>query len=199
MSLLTASLTGGIAGLSKITSPGAGGGGAEEDYTGAIMLFYNSTAPTGWTQVTNTTFDQSTVRVVTSNTAGYGGSLNFPTVFASKTANGTVVANLAISNTTLQSSQIPLHDHTGFVTGAQRGLGPTTQRGTMVASGMNWPQGSPLTQTRQDISGNSAGGGMGHFHTYNSSAPLFNANAVFYGKTFSLNVRYIDVILAEKT
>lgn len=75
--------------------------------TGTSMLFYNATAPLGWTHDTTATLDHA-LRVVPGGSIGgaSGGTLNFATAFASKSVTGTV------SNTTLTTSQIPAHAHT---------------------------------------------------------------------------------------
>lgn len=73
---------------------------------GVSMLFYNASAPTGWTHDTSS-LDHA-LRVVAG--AGVGGtssgSVGFSSVFASQSVSGTV------GSTTLTTSQIPAHTHT---------------------------------------------------------------------------------------
>jgi hypothetical protein len=53
--------------------------------TGTTMLFYQSSAPVGWTQQTGGAFGNATVRVVNQKTGGVtGGSLAFTTTFAQR-------------------------------------------------------------------------------------------------------------------
>lgn len=78
----------------------AGGGGFP---IGTLMLFQQTSAPTGWTK--QTTHDNKALRVV-SGAAGSGGSVAFTTAFASQGVSGTV------GSTTLTTSQIPSHTHT---------------------------------------------------------------------------------------
>jgi hypothetical protein len=68
------------------------------------MLFYQGTAPTGWTKVT--THTNKALRVVDGTGGGSGGTESFTTVFSSKSISGTV------GNRTLATSQIPKHTHT---------------------------------------------------------------------------------------
>jgi len=62
--------------------------------TGTRMLFYQSSAPVGWTKIT--TQDNKAVRVVSSSGGGAGGSNTFTTTFGSS-----------------RLVPIPLHSHTG--------------------------------------------------------------------------------------
>ena len=48
--------------------------------TNTVLLFYQASAPTGWTQVT--THDNKALRVVSGTGGGSGGSTNFTTVFS---------------------------------------------------------------------------------------------------------------------
>lgn len=67
--------------------------------SGTLMLFQQTTAPTGWTK--QTTHDNKALRVV-SGTASSGGSVAFTTAFAS---------GLNAGATTLDSTMIPSHRH----------------------------------------------------------------------------------------
>lgn len=67
--------------------------------SGTLMLFQQSSAPTGWTK--QTTHNNKTLRVV-SGTAGSGGSVEFTGVFSS---------GLSAGATTLSSGMIPSHNH----------------------------------------------------------------------------------------
>ena len=67
--------------------------------TGTLMLFVQSTAPTGWTK--QTTHNDKALRVV-SGSVSSGGSVAFSTAFAD---------GLSANATTLSSTQIPSHTH----------------------------------------------------------------------------------------
>lgn len=137
--------------------------------SGTVMLFVQTSAPTGWTK--STTHDNKALRVV-SGTAGTGGSVAFTTAFAS---------GLSAGATTLNTTQIPSHNHLG---GHPRASGyeytaslyGSTDTGSYAVS----------SQASGYYTGNfaytsSSGGGGSHTHTLPSFA-----------------VSYVDVIIATK-
>lgn len=69
--------------------------------TGTVMLFVQSTAPTGWTK--STAHNDKALRVV-SGSVSSGGSVAFSTAFSSS-------RGITVDSTTLTTSQIPSHDH----------------------------------------------------------------------------------------
>lgn len=73
---------------------------------GTLMLFQQSTAPTGWTK--QTTHNDKALRVV-SGTASSGGTSAFSTVFANQTP--TISNTFGIGATTLSTAQMPSHAH----------------------------------------------------------------------------------------
>ena len=137
--------------------------------TGTVMLFAQTTAPTGWTK--STAHNDKALRVV-SGTAGSGGTVAFTSAFASQAVNASV------GNTTLTTAQMPSHAHArlsmSFV--AAEGESPSnTGAGTVVAP-------NPGTSTTNT---NTQGGGGSHTHS-------------FTGTAINLAVQYVDVILAVK-
>jgi hypothetical protein len=122
----------------------AGGGGGFP--SGTLMLFQQTSAPTGWTK--QTTHDNKALRVV-SGTAGSGGSVAFTTAFAS---------GLNAGATTLSTSQIPSHSHTINGSSAAGGSGTVTVQGFYEG---------------RDASTAAAGGGGSHTHTLPSLAVLY--------------------------
>jgi hypothetical protein len=73
--------------------------------SGTVMLFVQSSAPTGWTK--STAHNDKTLRVV-SGSVSSGGSVAFSTAFASRSVTGSV----SIGATTLSTAQMPSHAHT---------------------------------------------------------------------------------------
>ena len=144
--------------------------------SGTVMLFAQTTAPTGWTKNTSTG-DNSALRVVT-GTASTGGSVAFTTAFASQTPSGSVSINtsgLSAGATTLNTAQIPSHTHTiggGDVPNDCAGNGHRNGSGVITGA---------------------TGGGGSHSHSISGSA-----SGSFTGNAINLAVQYIDVIRATK-
>lgn len=128
----------------------SGGSGAAPSWTtistpasipsGTLMLFVQTSAPTGWTK--STTHNDKALRVV-SGTASSGGSVAFTTAFASQN----------VGSTTLSTSQIPSHTHTY----TQATSGGTTNSGEQASF--------YASNTTSDTG--STGGGGSHTHSLN--------------------------------
>jgi hypothetical protein len=142
--------------------------------TGTLMLFQQTSAPTGWTK--QTTHDNKALRVV-SGTAGSGGTTAFTTVFTNQTVTTSISGTSGA--TTLSLSQIPSHTHTwGPQVVPSSGVGPNF--------GVQY-QGS-YNGTFDGTTG-AAGGGGSHSHSVSGSG---TSSAV------TLNVAYVDLIIASK-
>ena len=75
-----------------------------------VMLFYQSAAPTGWTQVTS--LNDYDLRLVSGAGGTTGGTTAYSTVFANQTPTFTgAIGSLAGGATTLSTTQIPSHTH----------------------------------------------------------------------------------------
>ncbi len=97
---------------------------------GTVMLFAQTTAPTGWTK--STTHNDKALRIV-SGTAGTGGSSAFSAVFTS---------GLSASATTLSTAQMPSHSHSINLASAagesyQAAVGNNSFGGSTGAAGGN--------------------------------------------------------------
>ena len=136
--------------------------------SGTVMLFAQSTAPTGWTK--STTHNNKSLRIV-SGIAGSGGTVDFTTAFASQAVGGTV------GNTTLTTAQIPSHSHARLSMSFVSADGNSSNTGGGTVVGENPGTSTTNTQT--------AGGGGAHTHS-------------FSGTAINLAVQYVDVILAVK-
>lgn len=164
---------------------------------GTVLVFAQTAAPTGWTKLT--THNDKALRVV-SGSASSGGSVAFTTAFASQSVSGTV------GNTTLTTSQIPSHTHTGttdssgshsHTTVNSSGIGSGSQIGNfkdyanaysyLLTNGSSTPAFSTSTDGAHThtFTTDSTGGGGSHTHT-------------FTGTAINLAVQYVDVILASK-
>ncbi len=112
---------------------------------GTVMLFAQTSAPTGWAK--STTHDNKALRVV-SGTAGSGGSVAFTNAFASGLSDGA---------TTLTTAQMPSHNHTVTLS-LSGGGGP-------IATVQPAEAGSPVAMPTS-----STGGGGSHTHSLPSFA-----------------------------
>lgn len=141
---------------------------------GTLLLFQQTTAPTGWTK--QTTHNNKALRVV-SGTAGSGGSVAFTTAFGTPAVSGSVSLSGNLGNTSLSTNQIASHTH--------------NQRRPLNSGGnqMGNPQ---RNSTAGGQATSSTGGGGSHNHTTGNLAGSLSS------ATTSINVRYVDVILAAK-
>ena len=144
--------------------------GAGGDLTGVStlpqntqMVFLQASAPTGWTQNTATALTNATLRVITSGTAGTGGSDLFNSVFSgSKSTSGAGTVDISpltisggsASDVTLSTPEIPSHTHPG-----------TSGGGFQVDSG-------PNSRIGPGGSTGSTGGGGSHTHPVSGSGSL---------------------------
>jgi hypothetical protein len=147
--------------------------------TGTVMLFGQTTAPTGWTKDT-TNYNNSSLRVVT-GTASSGGSVDFTTAFASQTPTGSVSITSVTGSagaTTLTTPQIPSHTHTINNKGSP---GPV-----YTLPGESGTVGSLTT--------GATGGDGSHTHPFSFSS----GSGTFSGNAINLAVKYVDVIRATK-
>ena len=157
------------------------------------MVFLQASAPTGWTQNTTAALNKSTLRIITSGTAGTGGSDDFDTVFTSSKAtsgSGSVdispltVSGGSASDVTLSTPQIPSHTHPYL-----RGGG----------SGGNNTQSTNIAKVA-GTSSNSTGGGGSHSH------PITGAGSVSGDVTApsvalsvpGMDVKHSNVIVCSK-
>lgn len=143
--------------------------------TGTLMLFQQTAAPTGWTK--QTTHNDKALRVV-SGTASSGGTSAFTTVFTNQTPTINV-SGLSAGATTLSTTQIPSHNHAG-----------TTSAGGADGGSqyLNFYQSASVFRTTGVNTGFTGGGGS-HSHAMSGSAT---------SSAITLNVRYVDLIIASK-
>jgi hypothetical protein len=156
---------------------------------GTLMLFQQTTAPTGWTK--QTTHDNKALRVVT-GTASSGGSNTFSGVFNTAVAvsgtsnNSTVTISGSTAGHTLSLSEIPSHRHLegGHV---EFGTGDSESAGTR-----NEGNNSGARRFYTDYQG----GGGSHSHSAGTLAGDNHSHT--YTSNLELNVQYVDLIIAAK-
>lgn len=140
---------------------------------GTVMLFYQSAAPTGWTQVT--TQNNKALRVVSGTGGVAGGTTAFSSVFTNQTVTTSVSVSGTTGATTLSTAQMPSHNHS-YTAVLSSGSGNSEAPGALNFGGSS--------------TGNTGGGGS-HTHSFSGSGSG-TSSAV------TLNVQYIDIILASK-
>lgn len=172
--------TGGIVASGSVTAASFIGPWANIP-AGTVMLFVQTSAPTGWTK--STAHNNKALRVV-SGSASSGGSVAFTSAFASQAVSGTVASY------TLTTADIPSHTHTASVSDP----GHTHNLKVGGGAGSGWAsltqgESNTLTTTTATtgitVSNSSTGGGGGHSHG-------------FTGTAINLAVQYVDVIIATK-
>jgi hypothetical protein len=114
--------------------------------SGTVLLFHQTTAPTGWTKLT--THNDKALRIV-SGTVGSGGATAFSAVM-----NGSVGA------TTLTTAQIPSHAHQISSNRANSSFYNTF---TIVTG--NFFSSTTGTSTTVNVGTDNTGGGGSHTHT----------------------------------
>ena len=170
--------------------------------SGTKMTFFQSAAPTGWTQ--NTDDNDKALRVV----SGTGGSTGGTHALTSPPANSHTHTNtFSAAAHTLSTAQLPSHTHGGGSLSPGLGSGRQSLNGG-TATYNKWQHYSvPCTGKRyqgygggQSInyggstSGAATGGaGSGSSHSHSMSGSVASADA---GTTFTPS--YIDVIVAAK-
>lgn len=138
--------------------------------TGTLMLFQQTSAPTGWTK--QTTHNNKALRVV-SGTASSGGTNSFTTVFTDQTPT---LSGGSIGATTLTTAQMPSHAHTYS----------TVPAGQFDGGGF----GTPLGINNQVSSGTTDSSGSSNSHSHSFTSPTASA--------ITLDIQYVDLIIASK-
>ena len=184
---------------------------AEPFPSGTSMLFQQTNAPTGWTK--QTTHNDKAIRLVTGS-VGTGGSSAFSSALATPSVAGGAVSgspgnnqsvnagNLAvsvsgnISNHTLSVNQIPSHSHV-----YRRPNNPSS----VSAIGAN---NSSVNGVSNNASTSNTGASGSHSHGHNISGNISGSpslsgnitagNLAVGASTASINVQYVDFIIANK-
>ena len=160
---------------------------------GTRVLFQQTSAPTGWTKITD--YNDRTLRVV-NGTASVGGSSGFSSVFASRTPSGSVsISGVtgsvsvtgSVGGTTLTLAQIPSHTHTQKHGNGLRSAGGDD--GNRSGLGSN-----------AGVETFPAGGGEAHNHSWTQTSGSFSGSASgsFSGSAMDFAVAYVDIIIAQK-
>lgn len=154
----------------------------------SITVFKQSTALTGWTKLTS--INDYTLRVV-SGTVSTGGTKSFSQTFTTVVPTGSVSGSGTTGEVSLSESQIPSHTHSytstpapSFPTTANYKLQSPTGSSTLAVA--------PRATFSYNMS--PAGSSTPHSHpiTVSVSSPGFTGSAL------NFDVKYVDVILAQR-
>ena len=172
--------------------------GVEPFPSGTKQVFFQASAPTGWTQDTASGLANAAMRVVVGSGGGTGGSDTFQTTFASSRSTETkdlpVAGSVSLSGTvggkTLSTPEIPAHNHpfTVFNQSNENIQGEG-------ATGGNYSGTKPSAVNQM---GNTGGGGS-HTHPFSGTGSLSSASAP--SASFSMpnmDLKFANVIIAAK-
>ena len=172
------------------TGSGVGLTGVDPFPSGTKQVFYQASAPTGWTKDTTAALNEAVMSVVTGSGGGTGGSTAFFSSFLATTDKAgtdtaTVTGSVAgtVGATTLSTPTIASHTHSLTT----HNVRPQEPGQPLIRSGGNSPSG---------ISTGSAGGGGSHTHPFSGS--LSSATADVSVTVPAANVKYANVIIAAK-
>ena len=151
--------------------------------SGTVTDFFQASAPLNWTQVT--THNNKAIRVVSGTGGGGGGASAFTSVFGTGKSSGGYA---------LQANDIPQHTHPAgslatSVAGAHIHSGGYLIWGFVGGSG---PTGGSLAASTVMPSAGD------HSHTVTGSTGNNSTTASAHSHSLSLDLQYIDVILASK-
>ena len=167
---------------------------------GTTAVFYQASAPTGWTQVT--TQNDAALRVVSGVGGGSGGTTNFSSAFTSIAVTGSVsiaTATGTVGDTAITLDQMPSHGHGVSDPGHSHSFGNQPALLNNAAGG----GGSGNVQARSGVTINSSATGItisasGGGNTHAHSLTMNSQSATFTGNNINLAVKYIDTIICSK-
>jgi hypothetical protein len=168
-----------------------------------VTLFYEASAPTGWTKVI--THDNKALRVVSGTGGGSGGSISFTSAFVSAPISQTVTVSGVANAINLTMAQIPSHTHPDSITAGGAHAHPyvtvvgASPNGAIRDGGARTINSSPPTsQVNTGDGGNHAhpltvgatgGSPAPHGHPWSGTAPL--------STSLDFRVQYIDTIFCS--
>ena len=203
--LAATTVTGDLNVTGSYSGDGSGLTGVEPFPSGTKQIFYQASAPTGWTQDTAYALSQSVMAITTGTGGGTGGSTAyFSSFLATTNKSGTDSAPVSgsvsgsVGNSTLSTPQIASHNHPFRFNNNTEPPNPST----VTLNDIN--QRSSTFQTGQTQNFNPtndggvqpAGGGGNHSHPF--SGNLSGATADVSVTVPAADVKYANVIVAAK-
>ena len=185
--------TNGAVSATTFVGSGANLTGIEAFPSGTKQVFYQASAPTGWTQDTTAALNEAVMSIVTGSGGGTGGSTAYFSSFLATTDKTATESGASVSgsvsgtvgNHTLSTPEIASHSHSIGAASPQN----TPPKPATVAYTCVYAQCT-------NISTNSAGGGGNHSHPF--SGTLSSATVDVSATVPAANVKYANVIIAAK-
>jgi hypothetical protein len=152
----------------------------------SITVFRSTTAQPGWTKIT--TFNEFMLRITNGSVSNVTAQ-TFSTVFTSMAIPGNIVLSGTVADTTISLTQMQTHFHPNSNTAI---LGSPTRvvntAPTFVFINVDSTTFNPATSTGP------AGGGLSHTHPFGLPPSGYPAGT----SSIDFNIRYVDVILAQR-
>jgi hypothetical protein len=145
---------------------------------GCRMLFQQSAAPSGWTKVTDTAYDNVALRLVTGSVANRTSGKKFTTCMATGRASTNTAAGGTVGNTTLSVAQLARHSHTVANV-------PNTWRHMVDGDDAGF-QGIQSFATKTS---STTGSSSAHNHSFSGAS---------HGHRLDLDINFIDCIVAVR-
>ena len=208
--LAATTVTGDLNVTGSYSGDGSGLTGVEPFPSGTKQIFYQASAPTGWTQDTAAALSQSVMAITTGTGGGTGGSTAyFSSFLATTNKSGTDTAPVSgsvsgtVNPTTLSTPTIASHSHNfiarnlpsnqPFVFYAPAGIPRLTSNNYRAEIG-SFPATQAPGPDKNTIQ--LSGGGGAHSHPFSGS--LASATADVSVTVPAANVKYANVIVATK-
>lgn len=187
-----------VTGGGVISGDGSGLSGVDPFASGTKMVFYQASAPTGWTQDTAAALANTALSVVTGTGGGTGGTDSFYSTFA--TGRTTESKSLPVSGslsgtvggTTLSTPTIASHSHPINLIN----INPNQNSNPRPPGISPTNQGSSGTSTSTEPTA-AAGGGASHSHPFSGSLSSASTASSSFAIP-AMNVKYANVIIAAK-
>lgn len=155
--------------------------------SGTIMLFRQTSAPTGWTK-DETNYNDHALRVTTGTPSVYASGIGMSTMFQSSA--------YSTAATTLTTPQMPAHTHT--VTGTALAVGDHNHGYTDGGRGSKSVEnGSGESCALNGSTSDTTGSAGSHAHSLSGTA-LSSGGGGSHDHTVDLRLNYVDVIFATK-
>jgi hypothetical protein len=187
----------GLMSATSFTGNGSGLSGVSTLPAGTQMVFLESSAPTGWTQNTAAALANSTLKVITSGTAGTGGTDAFSDTFGSSRSTETANIGLDVAPTTVDASSVSLGDTTLSTPTIAAHTHPTTDT---PKNGGNYPDGNSFFASPPSNPTGAVGGGLAHGHPMSSASGSVSGteNTPTSFSVPTMDIKFANAIVCSK-